>query len=814
MSPEQAEMSGLDVDTRSDIYSLGVLLYELLTGTTPLDCERLRSAGFAEMLRIIQNEEPLRPSTQVTTLGNKLTIACKHRGTDPKRLGQLLAGDLDWIVMKALEKDRARRYETANGLAADIQRHLDDEAVVAGPPSAAYRLQKFVRRNRGLAASMMAVTAALVLGLILATAGYLQADAQRRIAVAAVEKEKVAQEKVKRAHAELEDQYTDLKKAQENAQALVALFNEMLSAANVDHANAREFGYTVRELVDDFAKDLDERINIPPAVEAEIRLTLGGIYARMVQQDAARKNLERALECGLREDVFGPRHRKIADIYVMLAENAYRELWLFPGATAQALQHAQQAIDIYKELGLGESIAMVEAKVTLGKVLVLREGKYEAAQTELQQAMEIARSLAKGKDDYLVALSQAAFAHSISLPEFGRLEEANLHARQAVEMAERIYGENHHLTGYIIGIQAYCFMDQGRFEDAEAAARIARQFHKDSLGRFEHSAILKDSLVAQHRYREAIEVCNEVVARWREDGERRPLAGWLWDTGMVHARREDFRNAADCFAESVRIIEDSTDREGLFSVVPRALLVASLEELDETERKIDAQEHYNQLRRTLDELSQQSEQLPAVVQTIHARSLLHEEDADLATIEKALEMAKQALESVPPGQHKRDRSLMYAVMGRAQYKLHQIDASYPIDDAVESLQASLKEIESDPDRIRARGRRGQLLLAEIHLACGKVQEAEEVYRQGVQTRIDVLSDNHPLIALAQIRLGNFLVSQKGYEAAEVELLQAADILKDNPQTSDFHHKRLSKAMVDLYDAWKKPEKAAEWRGEI
>ena len=147
MSPEQAELNQLDIDTRSDIYSLGVLLYELLTGTTPLDRKRLKAAAILELLRVIREEESPRPSLRLSTTEELPSIAA-CRNIEPRKLSGLVRGELDWIVMKALEKDRNRRYETANGLAADLRRYLDDEPVQACPPSAAYRFRKFARRNR------------------------------------------------------------------------------------------------------------------------------------------------------------------------------------------------------------------------------------------------------------------------------------------------------------------------------------------------------------------------------------------------------------------------------------------------------------------------------------------------------------------------------------------------------------------------------------------------------------------------------------------------------------------------------------------
>ena len=220
MSPEQAGLGSLDVDTRSDVYSLGVVLYELLTGRTPFDTQKLLATGYEAVMRTIREEDPPKPSTRLSTLQEvELSTTAVQRGSEPAKLNRLVRGDLDWIVMKCLEKDRARRYETASALAQDLERHLGHEPVLARPPSNLYRLQKLVRRNKLAFAAGSLVSASLVLGLGISTILFFQERAARERAVAA---EQLAEQA--RAE-ETQQREKATAKAQESLDRLVRLQN-------------------------------------------------------------------------------------------------------------------------------------------------------------------------------------------------------------------------------------------------------------------------------------------------------------------------------------------------------------------------------------------------------------------------------------------------------------------------------------------------------------------------------------------------------------------------------------------------------------
>jgi eukaryotic-like serine/threonine-protein kinase len=280
MSPEQAAPGQLDIDTRSDVYALGVLLYELLAGSTPHDRARLKKAALLEILRVIREEEPPRPSTKLSSSDALPSIAANRR-MDPARLTRLIRGELDWVVMKALEKDRDRRYATANGFAADVQRYLADEPVSAGPPSRVYRMRKFVRRNKASVLAASLVVVALLAGVVGTSIGMVRADRAR-----------VAEERQREA---AENARIDEARQRARAQTIAEFMQGILEGAGPSVAKGRD-GKLLKELMDAAAARIDGgKLKDDPEAESELRRTIGNVYQALSELDSAEGHLRRSV---------------------------------------------------------------------------------------------------------------------------------------------------------------------------------------------------------------------------------------------------------------------------------------------------------------------------------------------------------------------------------------------------------------------------------------------------------------------------------------------------------------------------------------
>jgi len=483
MAPEQLGTSAMDVDTRADLYSLGVVLYELLTGTTPIERNRLKQAAWDEMCRLIREEEPPRPSTRLSSSDTLPSVAAR-RHVEPARLARLVRGELDWIIMKTLEKDRNRRYETASGLGLDIQRFLTGEPVVAAPPSRLYRAGKLLRRHRGYVLATALVFLALLAGMTGTFMGLREAKRQAFVA-----REEATQRELARAEEAKQRQAAErnLQYAQKGLAVLSSIFSDL--DPSTDYTTVAELRSALSSNLELAIGELNDASLGDDLQVASLKSDLGISLSGLDELETAKQLLKEAFE--IRRKSLGPDHRDslesmnhLALTLKALGEYAQASTLLEEEVRLRQLKYGQNDEDTLVAMGFLAACYSRQSK--LEEAIHLSEGALQACERALGPEHQTTIGLMGSLATYYRSASR--FDEAVELNE------------KTLAAATKVYGHEHPDVLICMSNLADCYLALGRHQDS---IRILEQAQTSKVARLgvDHSSTLQNQLSLAQAYR-------------------------------------------------------------------------------------------------------------------------------------------------------------------------------------------------------------------------------------------------------------------------------------------------------------------------
>ncbi|MBI3469664.1 MAG: serine/threonine protein kinase [Planctomycetes bacterium] len=832
MSPEQAEMTTLDIDTRTDVYSLGVLLYELLVGALPFDPKTLQRAGYAEIQRIIREVEPPKPSTRVSTPTSDSAQVAEKRHVEPRALERQLRGDLDWITMRALEKDRTRRYATPLELAADIQRHLDHEPVLACPPSVRYRLGKFVRKHRGPVASAAAVLVALTVGLVTTTILYFEAEAAKKAAerdrLAALEAQHEAD--ARRADADAarlaeaaqrklaEDGKAEAEQQRKQADAVANYLVEAFRSPDPTQ-DGREI--KVADLLNRAADRLDQEFSDDLLTRSRLLNAVGETYYGLGLFDKAVALLERA--CALRRDQLGDDHED-----TLTSMNNLTVVYLSAGQFGKALPLIEQTLE-RRRTKLGEN-----HPETLRSMGTLAEAYYLAGQSPkalslFKQILE-RRQIMLGEDhaDTFTSMNNLAVAYESA----GQLAKALPLYEQTLERRRAKLGEDHPDTLTSMNNLAVAYRYAGQLEKAlplyeqtlERARAKLGEDHPDTLTSMNNLAVAYESA---GQFEKSLPLKKQTLERIRAKlGEDHP------DTlTSMNNLAVAYRSVGE-LAKALPLCEQTLERRRATLGENHPDTLSSMYNLGKTYWYAKQPERAEVILREALEIERQKrpdEWWTSETQVLLGVVLAEQdrfEDAE-ALLVGGYEGLNARLETIPPSERHRLRLALTQLVKLYDAWEKPDEAAQWLAKLLESYRETIAALPADsPERTGRLAEFGLKLLESKRYAA-----AEPLLRECLVIRQKAHPDTWQL-ANTQSMLGGALAGQARellatdpaaaaakFAEAESLLLAGYDGLKSRVETIPTPERttRLTEALhrlIDLYTAWDKPDQAAEWRKKL